>query len=614
MTENITIPYNDVFFYGVSLNTRETGDIKNDIYANIIMRYLRSLSPVTNRLYRVAEGNKYEYTYSFIPSQPLSWRVIKNRRIIEEIEYLSDGKYCLNYYDDAGNDLKRVIFSSRHTWLKTNYYSSIYSDNLVCSVVPKELNGETVVLMYPTGATYPETYYCLKQPTNDVVYFRVMKRTPSPEVSALTNYGVMHFACEETANIYHQILAEEETKFAEENKPEIFTTDDDIAGGFNFSVESFSENNRSVFNLSEALEFGENPVEGDESELSSSLCADEEETPSLTEDDSIDNLVISIDNDEPYSLEKNITDLLDIIENATDIHIDSKDVFADMDDEVIENTVSDESVDMPDTSDTIDTIFENDIVIDEDISATVISVTEEATEAQDVEEISEKPGDMLEYTDEDIDDYVRSLIDSLLINAKNAVNEYQKGADDNFEAELTREEGKLSPAVAINTISNSLEDADKLIDNGDEKYYFFGSFTDSGRNGRGKTLMENGMTAYEGDYLDDKRHGKGAFYYRSGDLCYYGDWSHNKREGFGIGVSSDTGIAHIGKWEENKPTGLGVRFDRNGNFLYLDTKSHAVNGGIRVTGFTDKSVILEVWDEVTLKTVKKEIFIDDLLR
>ena len=113
MTDNITIPYNDVFFYGVTLNTRETGDIKNDIYANIIMRYLRSLSPVANRLYRVSEGNKYEYNYSSVPSQPLSWRVIKNRHIIEEIEYLSDGKYCLNYYDDAGKDIKRVIFRNQ---------------------------------------------------------------------------------------------------------------------------------------------------------------------------------------------------------------------------------------------------------------------------------------------------------------------------------------------------------------------------------------------------------------------------------------------------------------------------------------------------------------------
>ena len=610
MTENITIPYNDVFFYGVSLNTRETGDIKNDIYANIIMRYLRSLSPVTNRLYRVADGNKYEYNYSFIPSQPLSWRVIKNRRIIEEIEYLSDGKYCLNYYDDAGNDLKRVIFNSRHTWLKTNYYSSIYGENLVCSVVPKELNGETAILMYPTGAAYPETYYCLKKASCDTVYQRVMMRSPSPEVSALTNYGVMHFACEETANIYHQILTEEEAKYSEETKPEVFTTEEDIAGGFNFDLESFSENAGSVFNLSEALVFGENQTV-ENIEINQTPEEYGVNTENAENNDSIDNFVIPVDSDEPYSLEKNITGVIDIIESMTDIRVDSEAVFskpeeiiADADESKDEEahdlcvpSVSDESADEV-------MLVERDEDLSEESTASEDSQTDSPETVEPI-----KPNDMFEYTDDDIDDYVRTLIDSLLVNAKNAVNEYQKGAEDNFESDVS---DKQCDVREINNQIN-LSEADKLIDNSDEKYYFFGEYTESGRNGRGKTLMENGLTAYEGDYLDDKRHGKGAFYYRSGDLCYYGEWINNKRDGFGMGLSSDTGITHIGKWRDNKPLGLGVRFDRNGNFLYLDTKSHAVNGGIRVTGFTDTSITLEVWDEATLKTVKKEISIEDLL-
>ncbi len=610
MTENITIPYNDVFFYGVSLNTRETGDIKNDIYANIIMRYLRSLSPVTNRLYRVADGNKYEYNYSFIPSQPLSWRVIKNRRIIEEIEYLSDGKYCLNYYDDAGNDLKRVIFNSRHTWLKTNYYSSIYGENLVCSVVPKELNGETAILMYPTGAAYPETYYCLKKASCDTVYQRVMMRSPSPEVSALTNYGVMHFACEETANIYHQILTEEEAKYSEETKPEVFTTEEDIAGGFNFDLESFSENAGSVFNLSEALVFGETQTV-ENIEINQTPEEYGVNTESAENNDSIDNFVIPVDSDEPYSLEKNISGVIDIIESITDVRVDSNAVFADLDaanpddEEIIGEIPGDDS----DISDALDADGEltkisetADNSLESELSAVIDSNTPDNA-------ASPKVNNMFEYTDDDIDDYVRTLIDSLLVNAKNAVNEYQKGAEDNFNSDVSE---KQCDVREINNQIN-LSEADKLIDNSDEKYYFFGEYTESGRNGRGKTLMENGLTAYEGDYLDDKRHGKGAFYYRSGDLCYYGEWINNKRDGFGMGLSSDTGITHIGKWHDNKPLGLGVRFDRNGNFLYLDTKSHAVNGGIRVTGFTDTSITLEVWDEATLKTVKKEISIEDLL-
>ena len=96
MTEQIQIPYNDIFFYGVYLQSREPEAVSKDIFANIIMRYLRTLEPVQNRLYRTVGKDRYEYSYSFIPSKRLSWRVIKNRRVIEDIEYLSDGKYWLN--------------------------------------------------------------------------------------------------------------------------------------------------------------------------------------------------------------------------------------------------------------------------------------------------------------------------------------------------------------------------------------------------------------------------------------------------------------------------------------------------------------------------------------
>ena len=124
--------------------------------------------------------------------------------------------------------------------------------------------------------------------------------------------------------------------------------------------------------------------------------------------------------------------------------------------------------------------------------------------------------------------------------------------------------------------------------------------------------MSDGKTAYEGEYKNDMRHGVGAFYYRSGDLCYFGEWSENKRSGFGIGINSDTGISHTGNWVENKPNGIGVRFDKFGNFLYLDSHSEKVNGGIRVTGFTENSLKIEFWDEKTLSIIKKEIFIDEL--
>lgn len=605
MTEQIQIPYNDIFFYGVYLQSREPEDVSKDIFANIIMRYLRTLEPVQNRLYRTVGKDRYEYSYSFIPSKRLSWRVIKNRRVIEDIEYLSDGKYCLNYYDENGKDIKRVFFSERHAWLKTNYYNSVGADTLLCSIVPKEINGETAILLYTTGVQYPTTYYCCKQPACETVRDRILARVPLPGVSALTNYGLMYFAAEQTLNIYNQVLAEEEKKYALENKPPVYTTEEDMAGGFNFTKESFSEKGAGLFSLSEAKE-----LDGNISDF-----INDEKSPELeqkAEPEQKTEYIETVPETEEFSLERRLAEAISFIERETSIRVDESLVLDSKEEPETETDISPMNEIKEETS------VPDDISVpkasNESEDKPVLSELPEAEKAADSEKTSEtsSEGELFDFSEDDMDDYVKSLIDSLLINAKSAVNEYSKGSTDNFAENGEQRDCKENLEVYESELKSTENTPRKEIESGDEKYYYYGEYDEvTGRNGRGKTLMENSLTAYEGDYLCDMRHGKGSFYYRSGDLCYYGDWAKNMRQGFGLGISSDTGIAHVGKWDSNKPCGVGARFDRNGNFLYLDSHSERVNGGIRVTGFTENSVLIEYWDEKSLKTIKKEIFIHE---
>ena len=62
--------------------------------------------------------------------------------------------------------------------------------------------------------------------------------------------------------------------------------------------------------------------------------------------------------------------------------------------------------------------------------------------------------------------------------------------------------------------------AKRIVISAEESYTYFGKVIDGLRQGRGRTQMQNGCTAYEGDYLDDKRDGFGAYYYKSGKICY----------------------------------------------------------------------------------------------
>lgn len=112
------------------------------------------------------------------------------------------------------------------------------------------------------------------------------------------------------------------------------------------------------------------------------------------------------------------------------------------------------------------------------------------------------------------------------------------------------------------------ENSDKLIiESGENKYYYFGSMKDDLRHGRGRTVMQNGCTAYEGDYQNDKRDGFGVYYYKSGTLCYAGFWKENHRHGMGAAFNS-SGI-ELGHFENDQLQGAGVRYEEDKNLFFL---------------------------------------------
>lgn len=110
--------------------------------------------------------------------------------------------------------------------------------------------------------------------------------------------------------------------------------------------------------------------------------------------------------------------------------------------------------------------------------------------------------------------------------------------------------------------------AKRIVISAEESYLYFGNVIDGLREGRGRTQMNNGCTAYEGGYEKDKRQGFGVYYYKSGKLCYVGGWKENQREGVGVAYSSRDGSIFVGKWKGNIPTGNGAAFDVDGNLIY----------------------------------------------
>lgn len=132
----------------------------------------------------------------------------------------------------------------------------------------------------------------------------------------------------------------------------------------------------------------------------------------------------------------------------------------------------------------------------------------------------------------------------------------------------------------------------------EESYYYFGEVIDNLREGRGRTAMQNGMTAYEGGYEGDRREGFGTYYYKSGKLCYAGQWHRNQRHGMGVSFRPNDGTVHVGTWKEDVPVGMGSRFDGEGNLLFAGRWENGLRQGAGISYHAkDGRILVGQWKD-----------------
>lgn len=98
----------------------------------------------------------------------------------------------------------------------------------------------------------------------------------------------------------------------------------------------------------------------------------------------------------------------------------------------------------------------------------------------------------------------------------------------------------------------------------EENYYYFGELENGLRHGRGKTVMPNGSTSYDGYYINDKRDGFGAYYNNDSQLCYVGGWKANQAHGLGITFDKDEN-PKIKYWNNGTEHGPTYSFDTKGS-------------------------------------------------
>ena len=138
----------------------------------------------------------------------------------------------------------------------------------------------------------------------------------------------------------------------------------------------------------------------------------------------------------------------------------------------------------------------------------------------------------------------------------------------------------------------------RIVVSEEESYLYFGRLIDGLRQGRGRTEMENGFTAYDGYYRDDKRDGFGAYYYKSGQICYIGDWKENQRDGIGVSYTPHGENIHVGRWSEDKPVGTGAIFDGDGNLSFAGKIENGMRQGVGISyKVEDGTIFVGKWKD-----------------
>ena len=623
---------NNLFFYGVSFADYDTVDISRDIITNIRMRFLLSGKSASNKLYRSAGDDNFVYSYNFTQGKPLQWRVVKNKHTIEEIEHLFSEKYCINYYDAKGHDVKKVFFDSKHRWFKTNYYNTVSNESLTCSLVPKEFDEGTSILKYMTGAVYPERLCSCPVPSCSEVRARVLDRIKTPVVTALTNIGIVYFIPEEDKEIYEKILHEEEERFALEKAPAVYVSAEEAKGGFNLNVEAFdmSKNLNRTFDISMAEEFfvedGEVARTPEPEKIASHLLAEAKPEPEVVtfesvDDGSVDGAITDVVHkiNSLTSLDINAEEILNIDvsgyalqEAQNDSHPDEVTVTLDDNDPAIDAQLRhiDSVLDGTALINSDSKLVIGDSVVDEDyISSIIDSIISSAFNTD--EEVAVVNDDVVTDTvhESEVSEESQSLTDvnvtvhesfgSTDASQSESFDEIQDKANEEEDSDVTVDEiSDMISEKAIELISkavseNSVEEAFEEIppENPEEA----SETAEISQNSNENTEPHIASTeAYiKENPADISIESRGEFYY------YYGSVDENgKRSGRGRTLMSDGSIAYEGEYVDDKRKGQGSFYFKDGTLCYWGNWDNNIRSGFGVgVSSEDKAVHAGNWSD-----------------
>lgn len=654
---------NAVSYYGVFCDEFDKVNPYSDKLTDVRKKYYEShLHTQKDKFKMRVDGEYYRYQYVLNEDMPLRWKVFTDTHIVEKVAVSGDESYRVEIRDRSGKILKKCIyFGSYHNWVKTKYY--VYGQEApAVQLALWNANGLEVILKYVNGEKEkPEILYPCTVVTDKELLKKLTDRLGVPSVSSVCSKGFVYFANENISAQWNKFCAnpelldiplagntvqdteqampvKTEEKPKEEVKPrkkiDLTQTQDVIVPNV---VKPDSVVIHSTLHTPDEskIEISENSSENHENEDTATVVRSRPfgMNPSGVvldkENDSEDEPTEEMLDNEPLQMKLHSDSLIDYTEKSVDPqdekeeeqntknakNIDVFEYLSDDDEELEETDKSDESDDLESLEDSeqvitldLDMDFDDEDFDEDELSSDILtedlskSPTQEFTSLRgyEVKKVRHNPdADRKKILEKERNKNIAKRAEmKTLDDVKRAYENMGAKSDDAADGEFNPTPFRYAVEPNKNVVP-----IDKIIKvSDDEVYNYFGGLNaDNKRDGRGRTVMKNGCTAYDGGYSNDMRSGFGVYYFRTGKICYVGDWENNRRNGVGISFNHNDRSMLVGSWENDCPTGMCAQFDKNGSFSFAGRWESGSREGVGVL-YTPESggVFVSSWENDVL--------------
>ncbi|MDE7390470.1 MAG: hypothetical protein K2M82_05980 [Lachnospiraceae bacterium] len=629
MTGDLTFfKTNAVNYYGVFCEEFDKSNPYTDVLANTRKKYFETHTRQKDKFIKRVDAEQYRYQFTLDEDHPLKWKVFTDTHILEKTVVSPDESYYVEVKNKYNDLQKRIYFGCFHNWQKTQYFKKGYSDPSV-ELVAWDFNSISVILRYQRDIQKPEVLYPCAQVSDRDDLEAVMAKAGSPDVAALCSMGFVYFAPKEISRKWNSTCEEMHISTAQKGPMEEQNKNSDKKAAVTpiKSPIKLELPKKKRIDLTQTREFIIPEVKKHESivippilhtpdakNIQSGSTADKlsgSKHMTMNEPTTKQNTLHSRSLENSPKEEKAAPSRTSLSEEpisepaAPKLHSEMLINYTDDNIEPVKGgKIPSPSFDyLTDSKSVLDVTYDRDGEKDEEIDP-IESIM------QDLLANTNSTSDVDSDSDEDADSVSASSVGTVEISDMEITQEITPPTEDKRNENIaqrarenTIEEVKraynMKKVQTVTEAPKRTVPVDKIISvSQDEMYYYFGELKDGKRNGKGRTMMPNGNTAYEGGYLDDKRDGFGVYYYKTGKISYAGEWSNNRRNGVGVEFVPSDNSLYVGGWENNCPVGMGAKFDSNGNLSFAGYWDSGTKDGLGIT-YNPKngSLFVSRWEE-----------------